>query len=200
MGKHQALAKPELTWLDEGDGWTFSAASDFLDAMPKEYGGSVGEMKVGHASTAIEYRCKINEPVEKLGPGKFRVMRPVKAVNVSAVNAGDETYRATNRWGSLALPTVKGQGQTIEFPEVGELKGGEVKELGAKASSGLGVYYEVEYGPVVVKEGKVMVSELPAGAKLPIACSVTAYQMGRRVGPAVMPAAGVSRDFMVVGK
>jgi hypothetical protein len=55
-----------------------------------------------------------------------------------------------------------------------------VPELNAKASSGLPVYYEVDYGPVVVEGGKLKVSEPPAGARYPLECKVTAYQIGRR--------------------
>jgi hypothetical protein len=68
----------------------------------------------------------------------------------------------------------------------------------AKASSGLPVHYEVDYGPVVVKDGKLAVSELPANAQFPIECKVTAYQIGRRTGQPVPPAAPVSQVFGVV--
>ena len=32
----------------------------WLDTMPDKYGGSVAGQKVGHASTPVLYRCKIN--------------------------------------------------------------------------------------------------------------------------------------------
>jgi len=198
MGAHQCLSSPDCTWLDEGDGWTFRAKAAFLDAMPEPYGGGLGGKPAGHSKTPFVYRCKINEPVAQLGPDTFRALRPVKSVNLSAVHPGDEQYRATNRWGSLNVPVVKGQAQTIEFPPIPELKAdGAAYELKAKASSGLPVYYEVNYGPVVVKDGKLMVSDLPGNAQFPLECQVTAYQIGRRTEPAVSPAAAVSRVFNV---
>jgi hypothetical protein len=122
----------------------------------------------------------------------------VKTINISAAHPGDEQYRATKRWGSLNVPVVKGQTQTIEFPPPTELKaGGAPYELKAKASSGLPVYYEVDYGPVALKDGKLMVSDLPGNAQFPLECQVTAYQIGRRTEPAVSPAAAVSRVFNV---
>ncbi|MCY3024020.1 MAG: hypothetical protein NTW87_34000 [Planctomycetota bacterium] len=199
IGAHQCLSNPVLTWLDEGDGWTFRATAEFLDVMPEKYGGSVGNRRLGRPKTPFAFRCKINEPVTQVAPDTFRVLRPVKAINIAAVHPGDDQYRATNRWGSIDVPTVKGQAQTIEFPPVPELKANsDAQTLQAKASSGLPVYYEVEYGPVVVKDGKLMIADLPDNAPFPIECTVTAYQIGRRVGAAVTPAQPVSVGFTVV--
>ncbi len=199
LGKHQCLSNPKATWLDEGDGWTFRVEADWLDVMPAAYGGSVGGKKVGHAATPFVFRCKINEPVSQIDKNTFRLLRPVKAVSVAAVHPGAADYRATNRWGGLPMPAVKGQGQRIEFPAMTDLKADAgPMELAAKADSGLSVHYEVDYGPVVVKDGKVVVSELPADAALPIECRITAYQVGRRTADPVAPAAPVSQVFKVV--
>ena len=199
LGRHQALTSPACTWLDEGDGWTFKVAAQFLDAMPAQYGGKEADQKVGHANTPIVYRCKINEPVEQVGPDTFRVLRPVKSINVVAVNAGDDQYRATNRWGSISVPAIKGQAQSIDFPPVPTMKADAgALLLDAKAGSGLPVYYQVDYGPVIVKDGKLLISELPTAAQFPIECKVTAYQLGRRTPPVVAPAAPVSQTFSVV--
>lgn len=199
LGKHQCFSNPKAAWLDDGDGWTFRVEADWLDTMPAAYGGSVGGVKVGHSATPFLYRCKINEPVVPVGKDTFRLLRPIKVVNVAAVHPGDDEYRATNRWGSLAMPAVKGQAQRIDFPSVPDLKAdGEPMELKAKADSDLPVYYEVDYGPVMVADGKVVVSELPVDAVLPIECRITAYQIGRRTGNAVAPAAPVSQVFKVV--
>jgi len=199
LGNHQCLSNPVCTWLDDGDGWTFQAKAEFLDAMPDKYGGSVASKRIGHSTKLFVYRCKINEPVEQIGPDTFRLLRPIKSANIAAVHVGDGQYRATNRWGSINPPSLKGPAQTIAFPPVPELRAsGAAQELKAKASSGLPVYYEVDYGPVVVKDGKVAISELPSQAQFPIECKVTAYQIGRRTSPTVPPAAPVSRVFHVV--
>ena len=67
----------------------------------------------------------------------------------------------------------------------------------AKASSGLPVYYEVDYGPVAVQDGKLVIAELPRNAQFPIECRVTAYQIGRRVGDVVAPAQPVVVEFKI---
>ncbi len=199
LDKHQCLSNPACTWLDDGDGWTFRAKAEFLDAMPDKYGGKVAGTKVGHSSKPVIYRCKINEPVEQVGPDTFRLLRPVKTANIVAASLGDEQYRATNRWGSISFPQVKGAAHTIELPAIPDLSAASGSQaLTAKASSGLPVYYEVDYGPVAVKEGKLTVSELPSNAQFPIECKVTAYQIGRRTSPPVPPATPVSQTFHMV--
>ena len=199
LGNHQCMGSPVCTWLDDGDGWTFQAKAEFLEAIPDKYGGSVAGKRVGHSSKPIVYRCKINEPVEQIGPDTFRLLRPIKSANIAAVHLGDEQYRATNRWGSITFPKVKGTAQNAEFPAVPDLPAdGGPYALQAKASSGLPVHCEVDYGPVLVKDGKVVVSELPSRAQFPIECCVTAYQIGRRTSPTVPPAAPASQVFHVV--
>jgi hypothetical protein len=60
------------------------------------------------------------------------------------------------------------------------------------------VYYEVDYGPVTVRDGKLAVSELPVDASFPLECSVTAYQIGRRTEPSVPPAPPVTQTFRII--
>jgi hypothetical protein len=203
LGKHQVLDNPKLEWLDEGDGWTFKATCEWLPAWPEKYGGKHVGQPVGHSGTPILFRCKITEPVVQAGPNTFRLMRPAvnknRSVNIAAFHPGDEQYRSTVRWGSLNMPQVKGQAQRIEFPPVRDLQvGGEPRELKATASSGLPVYYEVDYGPVVIKDGKLAIADVPENARFPIECRVTAYQIGRRVGEAVAPATPASVVFKIV--
>ncbi len=199
LGAHQALSNPTMTWLDDGDGWTFRASSLFLDVMPSQYGGNVGGQMVGHATTPILYRARITEPVLQLGPDTFRALRVAKSINIAAVNEGDSQFRATNRLGGAKVPTVKGDPQTIDFPPIPDFRvSSSAVELRATSSSGLAVYFEVEYGPIIVKNGKLELSELPARASLPMECGVTAWQIGRRVEPPIASAPPVLRRFSVV--
>jgi hypothetical protein len=200
LGRHQVLSNPVCAWLDDGDGYTFRAQAAFLDAMPKKYGGRVGGLKVGHAATPFVHRAKANEPVRQLGPETFRLLWPAKRVHIAAFHPGDEHYRSTIRWGSIDFrPPKGGQKQTITFPPVSDVKvdAGAIP-LKAAASSGLPVTYEVGYGPVVVEGSVLKVSEVPARAKFPMECKVTAYQIGRRTTPTVGPAEPVSVTFRVL--
>jgi hypothetical protein len=199
MNRHQCLSRPQLRWLDEGDGWLIEAEATFLDRMPEEYGGRVANMPIGHASGEILYLCRISDPVQQVAPNRFRLLRPMKSVPIAAYHPGDAQYRPTIRWATIPMPAVKGATQTIEFPQPPNLRVSEgFIKLEARASSGLPIYYEVNYGPVIVKGDRVIIDELPVRAKFPIECKITAWQMGRRIEPPIQPAEPVSRTFLIV--
>lgn len=205
MANDQVLGNPECAWLDEGDGWVFGATTRFLDAMPEKFGGALANKAVGHAATPPVLRCKNTEPIEQIAPDRFRALRlPAgrnAAFNICAYHPGDKAFRATYRWGSLAVPQIKGRPQTIAFPEVPDLRS-DAKPVALKAvsDSGLPVHYEVDCGPIAVRDGQVCVDELPPNPRYPLTCAVTAYQIGRRIGDPVTPAAPVTRTFRVVGR
>jgi hypothetical protein len=200
LDAHQVLSNPECTWLDEGDGWTFCARAEFLDTMPEKYGGSVGGKTVDHARTPFVYRAKPNEPVEQVGADRFRLLRPTRQVHISAFHAGDDRFRATIRWGSTDVPRLQdAEGQTVEVAPIPDLVAdAEPVRIKAKSSSGLAIHFEVDYGPVVVEDGRLSISEMPVRAKFPVPCRITAYQIGRRTSPAVASAEPVSVAFQVV--
>jgi len=181
LARHQCLSNPEMEWLDSGDGWTFRAKAQRLDAMPEKYGGAVGDM-----------------PVEQVGPDTFRLLKEVASVPIAAFHPGGHGFRSTIRWGSIDMPRLKGKDQTIDFTGIGDIaaSSGPV-ELMAKALSGLPVFFRVDYGPVILKDGKLHVA-VPSGAKLPAECSVTAHQIGKRTEPQVNTAPPVTRTFRVV--
>jgi hypothetical protein len=203
LGRHQVIESPKGQWMDEGDGWTFRAGSEWLTVGPEKFGGKIGNQPLEHSRKPFSYRSRQTDPVVQVGPDTFRAVRLTRGKNpgfsICAYHPGDETFRATYRWGSIAMPKAQGKPQTIAFPAIGDLpaKGNGV-ELKAAASSGLPVYYEVDYGPVVVEAGRLRVSDLPTNPQFPIPCSVTAYQIGRRVGDAVAPAEPVAVMFNIV--
>ncbi len=198
LAEPQCIEGPECVWLDDGDGWTFRASARWAETLPEKYCGPLAGLKIGHAEQPFAFHCRPIDPVELLGSDRFRLLRHT-AVAVAAVHPGDGTYRATSRWNNLNPPAVAGDKQTIEFAPLADLKpGAEPTPLTATASSGLPVHYEVDYGSVAIEGGRLVVRDVPAVCRYPIACRVTAWQIGRRVAPTVEPAAPVSRDFNVV--
>lgn len=198
LGAHQCLSVPEASWV-EGEDWTLRVSARSLDALPAEYGGSAGGKPCGRAAGPIAYLAKRGEPVERIGPDTFRVLRAAAEIHIAAAIAGDDRLRPTIRWGTLKIPAARGRPQGIEFPPPPDLlaAGGSAALL-AKATSGLPVSYEVDYGPAVVRGGTVSVSEVPVRAPFPLECRLTAHQIGRRSGDAVAPAAPASATFRVV--
>jgi hypothetical protein len=205
LGRHQCVTGPACTWLDEGDGWSFTAKSEYLDAMPDSFWGPFVGMKVGHAEAPIVLGAKFYEAVLREGPDRFRMLRPMPGrkggydpANIYAYSPGDDKVRSTIRWGSLPFPALKGTKQKITFPALPDLSADGTVALQATASSGLPIYYEADAGPIAIKDGHVVVSDLPTNAQYPIECKVTAWQIGRRIGEVVEPAAPVSVTFKVV--
>jgi hypothetical protein len=201
LTNHQCLSNPECVWMDDGDGWTFKASARWLDVWPEKFGGRMQNQKIGHSDTPFVYRGKQDEPVRQIGPDTFRVLRlPTgrkAAINIAAFHPGDARYRATTRWGGPSLPAVRGQTQTIDFPTLADLKPGQTIALAANASSGLPIYYEVDYGPVAITDSTLTVADLPTHPRFPIECKITAYQIGRRTEPVVQSADPVSAVFQV---
>jgi pimeloyl-ACP methyl ester carboxylesterase len=157
----------------------------------------------------FEFRCQPFDPsVIQTGADILRILRPPRyapkaatygRIHLASVHRGDATFRATNRWSNTDVPAVKGEKQTIDFPPIPELKpGGPAVHLKAAATSGLPVHFEMDYGPAVIEDGRLVVRDLPASPRYPIECRVTACQIGRRVGAPVEAAPPVSRTFSVV--
>lgn len=77
-----------------------------------------------------------------------------------------------------------GTDQTINFSEIGDLPVGSAPLLlNATASSGLPVKYFVEAGPAIIVDNKLILTEIPASAKFPIAVTVAAWQWGTCTAP-----------------
>ncbi len=198
LAGHQALTPPTITWLSEGDGWSFRVQSSFLETMPAEFGGRTGGKSISHAEGPILYRSRNFEPLEQTGPDTFKVHRILRELNVGAYHPGNEQIHEATRWTKIPTNTSKGTTQTIQFAELADHTLEDLpQKLEAKASSNLPVYFEVEYGPVELKDGQLVLSDLPLNAVFPLECKVTAYQIGRRVEPVVNPATPVSRTFQI---
>jgi hypothetical protein len=169
--------------------------------MPAEYGGKVGGVQIGHADGPILFRAKQIEPVTQTGQNTFRLLRPCKEVHICAVHLGDDQHRPTSRWRKIRIPQAKGIKQTISFPTIPDLRVGDMPvTLKAAASSDLLVHYQVDYGPIEIEKGRIVMSELPVEARFPIECKIVAYQIGRRIEPAIHPAEPVSRVFQLTGQ
>ena len=84
---------------------------------------------------------------------------------------------------------IEGADQTISFPKLKEISPtANPIQLNATTDSGLPVRYYVEYGPAVVREGKLHLKEIPVRARFPIAVEVTAWQPGSAIDPKVKAA------------
>jgi hypothetical protein len=121
LGRHQCLEIPEMAFGVEGDGWSFRVSSRWLDRMPEDYGGEVANEAIGHSKAPFVLRARAGEPVARMGPDTFLLLRTPAgrkpAVHIAAFHPGDEGFRSTIRWGALEIPQVGGAAQAFGSDE-----------------------------------------------------------------------------------
>ena len=116
LGHHQCLSNPVCTWRDDGDGWTFQAKAEFLDAMPDKYGGRVANQKIGHSRQPFLYRCKITEPVEQVGRDTFRAPAAGQVGQYRRRASGGRPVPRDEPLGQHQLPAGQGRRANHRLP------------------------------------------------------------------------------------
>lgn len=117
-----------------------------------------------------------------------------------AVLPADDTYRRCVLQAEMRVPTdfTIGIRQYIDFPEIQDVPDGTtVVELKAVCNTGLPVEYYVEYGPAFIRDNKLLLTPVPAGAKYPVEIKVVAWQLGMEREPKVRSAKPVARFFHI---
>jgi len=186
---------PPLKWV-EAD--VFEVKATFLKRADNK---ALPQVPVTHADGPILF-APHGRTLDLVGPGRFRLRYHPQAVRwyrISAYVRSDSKHRYEEVLTDIHVGSPRGgKAQTIEFPEIGTVKRKKFPvTLKAKSSEGLPVRYCVEYGPAVVKDGKLELAEVPKNAKFPIKILVTAYQYGSRVEPIVQQAERVSQTVVV---
>ena len=187
-------AAPPLKWVESD---VFEVKAKFLDMADNK---ALPQVPVPHADGPILF-APHGRTLDPIAPGRFRLRYHPQAVRwyrISAYARSDAKHRFEEVLTNIRVGSPGGKAQTIEFPEIGTVKKKDFPvTLKAKSSAGLPVRYCVEYGPAVVKDGKLELAEIPKKAKFPIKILVTAYQYGSRIGPLVQQAERVSRTITV---
>ncbi len=202
----------DLKWVD--DGQTLELHPAYSETYPADLPEGKGPKWLqagepcGHSDSPILVKTVAGAAVP-VGPNKLRIqfdnLSPAadgaRGLNFMAYSAGDKQYRYTEQIGMVnrGFSTLKdGQGQSITFPPIGNLKTNSAPvELNATSSSKLTVEYYVAVGPAMVTGGKLSISELPARATYPITVKVVAYQYGSGIAPKVQTAAPVEQTILI---
>jgi hypothetical protein len=195
-----------LKWV--GDGQTFEVGAAYADKYPANQPDGKGPKwtkagePVGHASAPIKFR-PVYGAIVSVGENRFRVqfdnLSPAAdgaKCNFLAYSDGDAEYRYTETIGMSprGLTVLKeGKVQTITFPKIELPADGSPVELKATSDSGLKVEYYVASGPAEIRDGKLVITDVPARATFPIELKVVAYQYGSGVAPKVTTAAPVEQ-------
>ena len=199
----------------EKDGLSFRLKGTFLDRVPagraEGWTGKKAGTPVGHGSDPEKIRISpICGPVVRTGSGTMAVRfnrfgftssRRTGEIYMLAEHPGDGNFRRSVLQSVMMIPHRNGKGipQRITFPQIPDQKtGAESVRLGAVSSTGLPVEYFVVHGPAYIRDGELIFTKIPAGAKFPVEVAVTAYQYGTVNKPQVQSARPVTRTFQIV--
>ncbi len=196
-------------WVSDGTQMQFRPA--YADAYPKTQPNGPrwadAGKPAGHSESPIKLRVA-GGPLEVAGDQQLRVnftaldpaTTPVRGTFI-AFSEGDDTYRYTEQVGMLprGFKSFGGKPQKIDFPPIGDLKpDAAAVDLKATSDRGLPVRYYVAVGPAIVRDGKLVLTDLPARGKFPIDVTVVAWQFGIGGKEGTATAAPVSQTFKIL--
>ena len=185
----------------ETDG-EFTLRTRRYDFIPASFVAAGEPLAQTATAPAIEWICG---PYEPLGKGRFRVALDRTWIGkasayVAAVDEGDDTTRRCVQPAKIELcPNTAGVVQKIAFEPIGDVTvGTRSVRLNATSDSGLPVSYFVDSGPAIVDGNELRFSGIPPRSRFPVEVSVTAWQWGRRSGPAIQTATPVTQTFNII--
>lgn len=201
-----------LRFLPQEDGVAFSLETTFLDHVE---GGSKNLARwtglpvgtpLGHATGKTEVR-RITGPFVETGPARFevrlnRTWMPsdprYRQLWFAARHPGDGDFAPAVQQAMMSLPVNdRGKPQVIDFPHPapgGMTATSEGVRLAATSDAGLKVRYYVREGPAVIEGDRLVPTLIPPRAKMPVAVTVVAWQLGSRE---VMAAVPVERPILL---
>ena len=188
----------------EADGVTFTIRGKVLDQIPENFEHAGEKLAQAPGAPEVEWLCG---PIEPLGLGKFRIALDRCWIGGSSTcylavrHKGTDSIRAVVQPGHLdvrALRNTEGKPQKITFDLIPEVWAGtESVVLSASSDAGLPVSFFVIAGPAVVRDGKLMFSQIPPRTRFPIEVTVGAWQWGRHDGELVQTAEVVTQSVRI---
>lgn len=204
-GTPAAFSKRNIVWpipyTTGNDGVTFTLPTTQLSSLPdsfKNAGTPIGHSDIKPKVSVIcgNATC-VKDNVFRILPGRSFTDKSTTYFIIR--QEGNKEYRTSVQPGQLVVDAnTKGMEQKITFDSIPDAtKKTKIISLHATATSGMPVGFYVKAGPAIIKDGKLIVTDIPIGSKLPIKVIVCAYQWGRFKEPAIQTAAQVERSFWV---
>lgn len=154
---------------------------------------------------------RIAGPVHIINDSTFRFShyRPgtshnrAMGIGLFAFSESDIFYGHAVREISWRMPVrlTEGKPQEIKFPEIADVAiGTPFIQLKATSNRKLPVQYYVRSGPAYIEGDRLIFTELPPKAKLPVKITVVAWQYGSMVDPLIQTALPVERSFYLYSR
>lgn len=191
-----------LTYTPDADGRTFTITPSFLDAPPSNSLGTWPVSSLSHSNEAVKYTKMIGQ-FQQVGENTFKAglsryfPTPGSVIGyIIGYMNGDSTFRGAVCPADISTTAPTGTTtQTITFPELYDINSAvKTVTLNATASSGLPVDYFMVSGPAIIKDGKLLITQIPAKSQYPIKVTLAAYQWGNATYKATAP---VYRSFNI---
>jgi hypothetical protein len=192
----------DLQFQPQADGITFNIRGGFFAAIPPGL-TSVGA-KLGHANGKIMFRL-ISGPAIQTGANQFKIQLGRSATQagdiwIQAEQSNNDEYKHAVQPGRVKIPAAStlGKPQQITFPGIPNQKAGNGPiKLSAISSSGLPLSYYIAYGPAIVQNNKLILTNIPFKSKYPVKVLVVAYQLGYNIHPLYQSAIPVMQAFNI---
>lgn len=198
-------------FIPEKDGLRFKLKGGFADVL-SEKNGKVGSGLVHgndpenvriYPSSGPALRIDDETVAVRFDRFGFNKSRRSHTFSFNAIHPGDSKFRRSVLQSEMGVPSsnVWGIRQFITFPELKDVKEGtERVSLKAVCNTGMPVEYFVDHGPAWIKDGELILTKIPAGAKYPVEVKVTAWQYGSSGNPKLRTAKPVVRTFHIIKK
>jgi hypothetical protein len=205
----------DLVFQPMADGITFTVSPVFLDKVPgahartSEWTGLPSGAAIGHAQKGDVVINRIVGPFMKINDTTFQISLEKGLINQAtnyqcwfvAEHAGDHLYKPAAQQAKMDIPgkNMEGKPQTIQFPQIPNVKRGERSiPLNAASSANLPVHYYVREGPAVIKGNTLSFTKIPVRSKFPVKVSIVAWQYGTSTGPKIKSAESIEQSFYIV--
>ena len=190
--------------VTDSDGITFHLKGVLLDKIPDNFvGAGAGEaLEKTPGEPVVEW---MNGCIEPLGNGSFRIAVdrnwPNTATYLAVRQPGTADVRGVVQPAGVSVKEANSEGtaQKITFEPIQDVKvGTQSVQLKATSDSGLPVRFFVDAGPAVIQGDKLVLTKIPANAKLPLTVTIGAWQFGRWAEPKIKKADIVKQSFKIL--
>ena len=199
---YNGIQKLNVVKMEE-DGITFTVNVKKLDQIPQNFVAAGEKLAQSPAMPVVEWGCGQFAP---LGNGKFRIALDrtwTKGGNCFIIRQkGTDKIRDIVAPISFDFKTIRnseGKTQKITFAPIADVKVGTKSiDLVAKSDLGLPVQFFVVAGPAIIKDSKLIFTQIPPRSHYPVTVTVAAWQWGTKLEPKIKMAEIVKQSFNIL--
>lgn len=184
----------------EADGITFTVKCTMLDKLPDNFYRAGKNLPQSAGPVETEWVCGQFKP---LGNSRFQIALD-RSWNSTANYIGirkkgnNEIREIFQPCGLTLQKNNEGKPQVIIFQKIPDVPAGtRTLRLSAHSDAGLPVKFFVVSGPAIIKNDRLIFTQIPPRTIFPVAVTVAAWQWGRNTEPKVKTANLIKQTFYI---